>query len=58
MARRLAALVMDHHKQNENPAQPFGFVAGGETTVTLDMSIGKGGAHKNWRLPLRWRCEC
>ena len=44
MARRLAALVMDHHKQNENPAQPFGFVAGGETTVTLDMSNpGKGG---------------
>ena len=44
MARRLAALVMDHHKQNENPAQPFGFVAGGETTVTLDMSnCGKGG---------------
>ena len=44
MARRLASLVIDHHKQNENPNQPFGLVAGGETTVTLDMSNpGKGG---------------
>ena len=44
MARRLAALVMDQHRKNENPARPFGFVAGGETTVTLDMSNpGKGG---------------
>ena len=44
MARRLAALVMNQHKQNENLARPFGFVVGGETTVTLDMSNpGKGG---------------
>ena len=44
MARRLAALVIDQHSQNENPARPFGFVAGGETTVTLGSSNpGKGG---------------
>ena len=44
MARRLAALVIKQHKENENLVQPFGFVAGGETTVTLDMSnSGKGG---------------
>ncbi len=44
MARRLAALVIEQHNQNENPARPFGFVTGGETTVTLEMSnSGKGG---------------
>ena len=44
MAQRLAALVLKHHKKNENMARPFGFVVGGETTVTLDMSNpGKGG---------------
>ncbi len=44
MAHRLAALVIKEHNQNENLARPFGFVAGGETTVTLEMSNpGKGG---------------
>ena len=44
MARRLAALVIEQHKKNESLGQPFGFVAGGETTVTLEMSNpGKGG---------------
>ena len=44
MARRLAALVIQQHKKNESLAQPFGFVSGGETTVTLEMSNpGKGG---------------
>ncbi len=44
MARRLAALVIEQHNQNESPTRPFGFVAGGETTVTLEMSNpGKGG---------------
>ena len=44
MAHRLAALVIEHHNQNECLARPFGFVAGGETTVTLEMSNpGKGG---------------
>ncbi len=44
MARRLAALVIEQHNQNESPARPFGFVVGGETTVTLEMSNpGKGG---------------
>ncbi len=44
MARRLAALVIEQHKKNESLARPFGFVAGGETTVTLEVSNpGKGG---------------
>ena len=44
MAHRLAALVITQHNQNESLARPFGFVAGGETTVTLEMSNpGKGG---------------
>ena len=44
MAHRLAALVLKQHTKNENVARPFGFVVGGETTVTLDMSNpGKGG---------------
>ena len=44
MAHRLATLVLKQHKKNENATQPFGFVVGGETTVTLDMSNpGKGG---------------
>ena len=54
MAHRLAALVLKQHTKNESMARPFGFVVGGETTVTLDMSNpGKGGVHKNWHSPLR-----
>ena len=44
MASRLAALVIEQHKQNVSLARPFGFVTGGETTVTLEISNpGKGG---------------
>ena len=44
MARRLAALVIQQHKQNVSRARPFGFVTGGETTVTLEIfNRGKGG---------------
>ncbi len=44
MGHRLAALVIKQHNQNDSLARPFGFVAGGETTVTLEMSNpGKGG---------------
>jgi glycerate 2-kinase len=44
MGHRLALLVIEQHKRNKNIARPYGLVAGGETTVTLDMSNpGKGG---------------
>ena len=44
MARRLAALVIEQHKQSGSLARPFGFVTGGETTVTLERTNpGKGG---------------
>ncbi len=68
MAHRLAALVLKKHATNKNMVRPFGFVVGGETTVTLDMSNpGKGGRSQELALafaltmreaglsaPLRW----
>ena len=44
MARHLATLIIEKHKQNKYSEQPFGFVIGGETTVTLNApNSGKGG---------------
>ena len=44
MGRDLAELMIEHHAGNETPDKPFGFVAGGETTVKLDIdNPGKGG---------------
>ena len=44
MGSQLAKMVLGCHVNNVNFDKPFGFVAGGETTVRLDVSDpGKGG---------------
>ena len=44
MGRRLADLLVEQYMSNVKLCEPFGFVAGGETTVKIDVSNpGKGG---------------
>ena len=44
MGRYLATIMIERHLNNSDSVKPFGFIAGGETTVKLDASnLGKGG---------------